>query len=99
MEGYFPSDGVARRVGRELVMLLGGGRALLLQLAHPLLAAGVANHSDYRRDPWRRLEGTMSAVWSVVFGSVEEADAVAARVRTMHRRVHGQITQASGPFP
>ena len=99
MEGYFPPDGVARRVGRELVMLLGGGRALLLQLAHPLLAAGVANHSDYRRDPWRRLEGTMSAVWSVVFGSAEEADAVAARVRTMHRRVHGRITQASGPFP
>jgi uncharacterized protein (DUF2236 family) len=99
MEGYFPSDGVARRVGRELVMLLGGGRALLLQLAHPLLAAGVATHSDYRRDPWRRLEGTMSAVWSVVFGSVEEADAVAARVRTMHRRVHGTIAEASGVFP
>ena len=36
--------------------MLGGGRALLMQVAHPLVAAGVAEHSGYREDPWKRLE-------------------------------------------
>src|SRR6266545_3466926 len=62
VDGYFPSDGMAWRIGRELALLLGGGRALLLQVAHPLVAAGVAEHSGFREDPWRRLEGTMNAV-------------------------------------
>src|SRR5918996_341671 len=87
--GYFAPDGMAWRVGRELALLLGGGRALLLQVAHPLVAAGVAAHSDYRRDPWKRLEGTMNAVWAVVFGSRAQADRSAPRVRAVHSRVNG----------
>src|SRR4051794_13195873 len=79
--------------------MLGGGRALLLQVAHPLVAAGVAAHSDYRTDPWKRLEGTMSSVWAVVFGTRAQADRAAARVRAMHRRVNGELTEAMGPFP
>ncbi|MGH2978038.1 MAG: oxygenase MpaB family protein [Solirubrobacterales bacterium] len=97
--GYFAPAGVAWRVGRELALLLGGGRALLLQVAHPLVAAGVSDHSDYRRDPWKRLEGTMSAVWAIVFGSRPEADRAAARVRAMHSRVHGHTAAPMGPFP
>jgi uncharacterized protein (DUF2236 family) len=97
--GYFAPDGEAWRVGRELALLLGGGRALLLQVAHPLVAAGVAEHSDYRRDPWKRLEGTMSAVWSIVFGSRAQADRASARVRAMHSRVHGHTVAPMGPFP
>lgn len=97
--GYFAPHGEAWRVGRELALLLGGGRALLLQVAHPLVAAGVAEHSDYRRDPWKRLEGTISAVWSIVFGSRAQADRAAARVRTMHSRVHGHTARPMGPFP
>ena len=89
-DGYFASDGMAWRVGRELGLLLGGGRALLLQVAHPKVAAGVAEHSDFRKDPWKRLEGTMNAVWAVVFGTREQADRAAARVRLMHSRVNGQ---------
>jgi uncharacterized protein (DUF2236 family) len=88
---------MARRVGRELALLLGGGRALLLQVAHPQVAAGVAEHSDYRRDPWKRLEGTMNAVWAIVFGSPEQADRSAARVRAMHARVQGR-TAAGVPY-
>jgi uncharacterized protein (DUF2236 family) len=88
--GYFSPDGSARRIGRELALLLGGGRALLLQVAHPLVAAGVAEHSDYRENPWKRLEGTMNAVWAVVFGSRAQADRAAARVRAMHSRVQGR---------
>ena len=97
MDGYFAPDGMAWRVGRELALLLGGGRALLLQVAHPLVAAGVAEHSDYRRDPWTRLEGTMNAVWAVVFGSREQADRATARVRAMHSRVQGR-TAAGTPY-
>jgi uncharacterized protein (DUF2236 family) len=79
--------------------MLGGGRALLLQVAHPLVAAGVAAHSGYREDPWKRLEGTMNAVWSVVFGTRAQADRAAARVRSMHGRVNGTISERMGPFP
>jgi uncharacterized protein (DUF2236 family) len=97
VDGYFPPNGVAWRIGRELALLLGGGRALLLQVAHPLVAAGVAEHSDYRKDPWKRLEGTMNAVWSIVFGSRAQADRAAARVRLMHSRVNGR-TAAGRPY-
>jgi uncharacterized protein (DUF2236 family) len=79
--------------------MLGGGRALLLQVAHPLVAAGVAEHSGFREDPWKRLEGTMQAVWAVVFGSRSQADRAAARVRAMHGKVNGTLSQPAGPFP
>lgn len=95
MGGYFATDGMAWRVGRELALLLGGGRALLLQVAHPSVAAGVAAHSDFRRDPWQRLRGTMDAVWAVVFGTREEADRAVARVRLMHSRVNGRTASGS----
>jgi uncharacterized protein (DUF2236 family) len=97
MEGYFPPDGMAWRIGRELALLLGGGRALLLQVAHPSVAAGVSQHSDFRENPWKRLEGTMNAVWAVVFGSRAQADRAAARVRAMHSRVQGH-TGAGTPY-
>jgi uncharacterized protein (DUF2236 family) len=93
--GYFAPEGVAWRVGRELALLLGGGRALLLQVAHPLVAAGVAEHSDFRKDPWKRLEGTMNAVWAVVFADRARADRAVARVRTMHARVQGRTSAGS----
>ena len=78
--------------------MLGGGRALLLQVAHPLVAAGVAEHSGYREDPWKRLAGTMDAVWAVVFGSRAQADRAAARVRAMHTKVNGKLAVPMGPF-
>src|SRR6266540_3960115 len=97
-DGYFAPDGVAWRVGRETALLLGGGRALLLQVAHPLVAAGVAAHSDYRENPWRRLEQTMSTVWTVIYGTRSEADAAVSRVRAVHERVRGRIAAPMGPF-
>jgi uncharacterized protein (DUF2236 family) len=98
-DGYFTEDDAIWRIGRELALLLGGGRALLLQVAHPLVAAGVANHSGYRQDPWKRLEGTMNAVWTVVFGTRSEADRAAAKVRAMHARVQGTLGERMGSFP
>lgn len=97
--GYFTPDDAIWRIGRELALMLGGGRALLMQVAHPLVAAGVAGHSDFRADPWKRLEGTMNAVWAVVFGTRAQADRAASRVRAMHRRVKGTIAEPMGPFP
>jgi len=98
-DGYFEASGAARHISRELALMLGGGRALLLQVAHPLVAAGVAEHSGYRENPWQRLEGTMNAVWAIVFGSRDQADRAARRVRSMHGKVQGRTRERMGPFP
>jgi uncharacterized protein (DUF2236 family) len=97
--GYFSPADAIWSISRENSLMVGGGRALLMQVAHPLIAAGVSEHSGYREDPWQRLERTMSAVWAVVFGSRAEADRAAARVRAVHRRVRGRLAEAAGPFP
>lgn len=80
-----------RRIGRESALLLGGPRALLMQVAHPLVAAGVARHSDYGADPWRRLGRTMTALYTIVFGTKEEADRAGAAVRAVHAHVRGTL--------
>jgi uncharacterized protein (DUF2236 family) len=90
MDGYFGDDSAIRRIGRESVLMLGGGRALLMQAAHPLVAAGIVDHSHYRADPWRRLARTMTALYTIVFGTREEADRMGAIVRTVHGRVRGE---------
>jgi uncharacterized protein (DUF2236 family) len=70
-------------------MFVGGLSALLLQALHPLAMAGVADHSDYRDDPWGRLARTSHFLARTTFGTVEEADAAVAAVRAVHRRVRG----------
>ena len=79
--GLFPDDSVIRRVNRENVLLLGGGRALLMQLAHPMVAAGVDEHSDFRIRPMYRLRRTIRMVMAIVFG-----DRCAASVGSALRR-------------
>ena len=96
---YFEPESAIRRIGRESVLMLGGARALLLQAAHPLVAAGIVEHSDYAADPWRRLGRTLHALYTVVFGTCAEADAAGVRVRAAHRRVHGRIRVPMGIFP
>lgn len=73
----------------ETALLLGGGRALLLQLAHPMVAAGVADHGDFLRDPFGRLANTLDLTLTVAFGDEEQRGAAAARVAETHRRVTG----------
>lgn len=77
------------RVNGETATLLGSGRALLMQIAHPLVAAGVADHSDFEADPFDRLWRTLDAVLTVAFGDTEQAFAAADRVRGIHGRVTG----------
>jgi uncharacterized protein (DUF2236 family) len=99
-DGYFAPESVIRRVGNSPVApFLGGGAAVLLQVAHPLVAAGVAEHSDFRRDLWSRLMRTLQALYLITYGSKAEADAIGAAVRSAHSRVHGRTTTPLGPFP
>ncbi len=99
-DGYFPPDSVIRRLGNAPVTpFLGGGAAVLLQMAHPLIAAGVANHSDYDRDLWRRLGRTLRALYLITYGSRVEADQAAAVVQAVHASVAGSIDTTLGRFP
>jgi uncharacterized protein (DUF2236 family) len=97
--GGFTPESPIWRISREWALMLGGGRALLLQAAHPLALAGVMEHSDYERDVWGRLRSTMTYVWGVVYGTEEEADRLRRRVQAMHKRVNGTISRQMGPFP
>jgi uncharacterized protein (DUF2236 family) len=96
--GYFTPTSAIWRIGRESVLMLGGGRTLLAQAAHPLVAAGVVQHSRYRDEPWIRLGRTMSAVYTVVFGTREDARRAARRVRAVHAHVSGRLREDVGPF-
>jgi uncharacterized protein (DUF2236 family) len=78
---------------------LGGGAAVLLQVAHPLVAQGVAQHSDYERDLWRRLARTLRALYLVTFGTEEEAERAGAAVQAVHRQVNGTTGVKLGRFP
>src|SRR5438445_759305 len=95
--GLFPDDSVIRRVNRENVLLLGGGRALLMQLAHPMVAAGVDEHSDFRIRPMYRLRRTIRMVMAIVFGDRDTALAAARSVNRVHGRVVGDGYRALDP--
>jgi uncharacterized protein (DUF2236 family) len=95
--GLFPPDAVVRRVDAEVVLLAGGPRALLMQLAHPSVAAGVADHSDFAADPLSRLRRTLEATYTVVFGTTEQAERVGAALHRVHDRVTGPGYQANDP--
>jgi uncharacterized protein (DUF2236 family) len=79
------------------VLLLGGTRALLMQLAHPLVARGVADHSGFEADPFARLQRTLDASYTIVFGTEEAARRVARRIHNVHRRVTGEGYEANDP--
>lgn len=93
LESLGPDSLVWRRTG-EWTLLLGAGRALILQVAHPVVAAGVGDHSDYAEQPWRRLTGTLDLFHSVIFGTRDESPAEAgARLRELHKRIRGVDAQ------
>lgn len=89
--GLFGPDSVTWRVMREPILLMGAGRALLMQAAHPLVAQGAIDHSNYASDPYGRLERTVEWVTVVCFGTTEEATRATARVVALHRRVKGHV--------
>jgi uncharacterized protein (DUF2236 family) len=97
MSPVFPPGALIRRVNEEPVILFGAGRALLLQLAHPHVAAGVDEHSDFQGDPFKRLQGTLRAMYVMVWGSQELAGGVGRRIRWIHDFVTGPGYRANDP--
>src|SRR5215207_10533073 len=79
-EGVFGPESLIWRVDREAAVFLGAGRALLLQLAHPWVAAGIAEHSTTLADPIGRFHRTFAIMFTLVFGSLDQACAVARRL-------------------
>jgi uncharacterized protein (DUF2236 family) len=95
---YFAPGTVFWKVNSEAVVSLAGARALMLELAHPLVAAGVANHSDFRGDPFGRLFRTMQTMATIMF---TEADSAAQAIRHFngcHTKVKGKLTETVGPY-
>jgi len=87
--GLYGPGTVTWRVNREAVLLAGGGRALLLQVAHPLVAAGVEQHSNYDTDPWGRLVRTLDLTTKIVFGDAATAEQASQRLQKRHTTVKG----------
>src|SRR5438552_2760959 len=95
--GLFEPGSVAWRVNGETAMLVGGGRALLMQLARPEVAAAVAEHSDFPSEPYERLWRTLDSMLTLTFGDAEQSAKAAERVNSVHRRVVGDTYSAMDP--
>jgi len=87
--GLFGPGSVTWRVMAEPVLMLGAGRALLMQAAHPLVAEGAIEHSTYASDPYGRLERTVEWVTAVCFGTTAEARRACRVVNRLHAEVEG----------
>lgn len=88
-EGYFGPGSVSWRVHREVTVLFGGARAVLLHAAHPLVIAGANQTGMYERNPWRRLQRTLVLQYALTFGTKAEAFAAATRINELHERING----------
>lgn len=94
--GLFGPGSVTWKVNREAVLVLGGGRALLLQVAHPSIAAGVAAHSRYDADPWGRLVRTLRVVTLITFGDGATSERAAGALRLGHGAIRGTRSDGTG---
>ena len=96
--GYFGPESMMWKVNKEITVLFGGARALLMHAAHPLIAAGARQTSFYQRDPWKRLIRTLSLQNSVTFGTKEEADESAFRINKLHEVIKGKDKVTGGIY-
>jgi uncharacterized protein (DUF2236 family) len=96
--GLFGPDSISWRVDREVLVLAGGTCALLMQLAHPAVAAGVAEHSDFQADPFARLRRTLAASYAVVFGSTSRAERAIRRMNAIHASVAGAVPETGEAY-
>lgn len=88
-EGYFGPRSVSWQVHREVTVLFGGARAMLMQAAHPSVIAGANQTGMYERNPWKRLQRTLVLQYALTFGTKEEAHAAADRINEVHERING----------
>ncbi|MFN8232333.1 MAG: oxygenase MpaB family protein [Actinomycetota bacterium] len=87
--GYFGPGSVSWRVHREVTVLFGGARAVLMQAAHPLVIAGARETGFYKRNPWKRLQRTLILTYTITFGTKRQADSAVARINEVHARIAG----------
>ena len=96
--GYFGPQSMMWKVNKEITVLFGGARALLMHAAHPLIAAGARQTSFYQRDPWKRLIRTLSLQNSLTFGTKQEADESANRINKLHEVIKGKDAVSGGIY-
>ena len=96
--GYFGPQSMMWKINKEITVLFGGARALLMHAAHPLIAAGARQTSFYQRDPWKRLIRTLSLQNSVTFGTKQEADDSAHRINKLHEVIKGKDPVSEGIY-
>ena len=99
LSGIFGPRSITWQVNREAAIFLGAGRALLLQLAHPWIAAAVEQHSDTFANPIGRFHRTFSTVFTMVFGTLAQSLDAARRLHRRHASIQGTLQSAAGPFP
>ncbi|HEY3624276.1 MAG TPA: oxygenase MpaB family protein, partial [Roseiarcus sp.] len=98
IEGVFGPTSLTWRVNREAAIFLGAGRALLLQLAHPWVAAAIAEHSRTLADPISRFHRTFNITFTLVFGTLDQALRAARHLHQRHSAIQGVLHTAVGPF-
>jgi uncharacterized protein (DUF2236 family) len=99
VDGYFNDASVIRLVHRNKIMALAGPRALLMQAAHPVAFAGFLASTETLRDPHARLRRTGEILHTIIFGDRWSSRRATARVRAVHRRLRGELTEPAGRFP
>src|SRR5438132_12418962 len=98
LAGVFGPRSITWQVNREAAIFLGAGRALLLQLAHPWVAAAIAQHSHTLADPIGRFHRTFGIVFNLVFGDLEHSLAAARQLHRRHSAISGTLRSAAGPY-
>ena len=96
--GLYGPGSISWRIDRESILFLAGGRAALLQLAHPFVAHAIDQHSNTRSDPLGRFQRTFTHVFDMVFGELDHALASARRVHAIHERITGQVGENVGRY-
>lgn len=96
--GIFGPSSISWKINRESALFLGAGRASLLQLAHPWVAAALDQHSNLRSDPLARFHNTFRVVFTMIFGTLEQALAAARALYQLHTRIQGDIPASVGAF-
>lgn len=96
--GFFGPESTSWRVHREVTVLFGGARAVLMQAAHPLVIAGARETGFFERNPWRRLQRTLILTYTLTFGMRAEARVAAERINELHARINGVDEVTGLPF-
>ena len=97
-EGLFGPRSISWKINRESALFLAAGRAALLQLAHPWVAAAITEHSRTLNDPAARFHRTFRVIFTMVFGSLEQALSASRQLHRLHQGIKGVLPDTVGPF-